>query len=391
MDNLELALMKLIKSGLTGKNLGQIDVEGIDAEQLFGLAKRHHVGAIVYYGALISQVKLPESVFQKLEALTYKLLAISVKQGVELERISESFEKSGIDHMPLKGSVIKQYYPKPEMRYMSDMDILIKNEQINKFSDVMNELGYTYKYESNHEIVWEKAPVFIELHKHLIPTYNVDLCKYYRDDWNYAKKKSNKQHTFELTLEDLYIYSFTHFAKHYRDAGAGIKYLLDIYLLDELDRDENYIEEELKKLQLFEFYGNIKELLAVWFDGKKETEMSKFLTEFIFKSGAYGTKEFRSMASTLRIPGDSAHKKLLKKRLKLFFPPYSHIKERYKFVKWCPILLPDGWLCRIVYTIFAKRDYTAKTIKNLKNHTAKSVDNYKDALEYVGLSYYTEE
>lgn len=39
-----------------------------------------------------------------------------------------AFDAGGIDYMPLKGSILKDLYPRHEMRMMGDADILIRME-----------------------------------------------------------------------------------------------------------------------------------------------------------------------------------------------------------------------------------------------------------------------
>ena len=56
-------------------------------------------------------------------------------QQLELENVMAHFEKEGIDYVPLKGWIIKNLYPKPDMRSMCDVDILIRDEDKKKIFD----------------------------------------------------------------------------------------------------------------------------------------------------------------------------------------------------------------------------------------------------------------
>ena len=203
-------------------------------------------------------------------------------------QLLKAFEENGIDHMPLKGTLLKPLYPKSELRCMSDADILIKPEQYEAIRSIMLKLGYTEGLESDHEYIWKKENFFTaELHKRLIPSYNKDYYEYYGDGWQLGKIVNG--YCYAMTDEDQLIYLFTHFAKHYRDSGIGIRHLIDleIYLKKKPELDFAYIDRELQKLQLDVFYGNVLKTLKAWFEGGDEDEVTDFVTERIFGSGSY--------------------------------------------------------------------------------------------------------
>ena len=69
--------------------------------------------------------------------------------------------------------------------------------------------------------------------------------------------------------EDEFIYLFVHLAKHYRDGGAGCRYVLDLWLFLRKypELDAAYIRRELTMLRVAEFYNNILRLMDSWFNG----------------------------------------------------------------------------------------------------------------------------
>ena len=140
MDNLKLTLIKLIKSGLTGENLGPIDIA--DFGELIKLTAAHHVIMPVYYGMLNSKVKIPDDIAAAIKNATLRLIYISNNQHFELDRLFDALKAEKIDFVPLKGSVLKSFYPKPEMRHMTDADIFIRTEQLDKIGEIAKKLGY---------------------------------------------------------------------------------------------------------------------------------------------------------------------------------------------------------------------------------------------------------
>lgn len=58
------------------------------------------------------------------------------RQDMSLAEISTAFSFVGIDHIPLKGRVVKHYYLLPDIRRGGDIDILIKPFYIEKADKV---------------------------------------------------------------------------------------------------------------------------------------------------------------------------------------------------------------------------------------------------------------
>ena len=85
----------------------------------------------------------------------------------ERKAIFEEFGKNGIWYMPLKGAVLKDYYPLPVMRQMSDNDILFDASRADDVKMIMESLGFTSVYfDTGHQDDYQKAPVsHFEMHR----------------------------------------------------------------------------------------------------------------------------------------------------------------------------------------------------------------------------------
>lgn len=386
MDGQQIGIIALVKSALTGEK-AEIP-ENFDWDNALNTAKKHQIIPMLYYGVQYSGITPPAEIMQFSELATYKNIAVSQNQLYALEQIYKAFDDNEIDYMPLKGSVLKFVYPKPEMRPMGDADILIRQEQYEKIRPVMTGLGFSEILESDHELIWDKKGILhVELHKRLIPSYNKDYYEYYGDGWRFAEHKENCR--YDMRDEDNYIYLFTHYAKHYRDGGIGIRHMTDLYVFAvHSELNYKYIEEELKKLQLFEFYKNTRHTLGVWFDGETPDNMSDLITAKIFGSGSYGTYDAHLLSAALKTSGPNGNeaqvmKSLLKNKA---FPPYKAMLSRYKCLEKHPALLPLMWLVRFLQIPF-RRGSVKRNIENAKITAPDKVIAYRDELEAVGLKY----
>ena len=389
MDSQPLGIILLIKSAITGEK--HTLPEDFDFEAAAKVAKKHQITALFYYGALNCGISEDLPIMQKLFMLTCGLISLSERQNYELNNLFQKFDASKIDYMPLKGTLLKKLYPKSEMRTMSDADILIRTEQHDSIRPIMLELGFVEKIESNHEFVWEKKDIVIELHKRLIPSYNKDYYNYYGDGWRLAQLSSNNSTRYEMSAEDEFIYNFTHYAKHYRDAGVGIKHIVDlwVYKINNPKLDDSYILSELKKLQLDVFYKNTMDTLEVWFGNGKLTEQTKLITQIIFGSGVYGTHEAHILSAAVKSSKTlgTAQKTRLVRILHTIFLPYSSMVNRYTILKKFPFLLPVMWLVRWFEALFIKKGAIKLNQQKLKILSVEKINDYQSALNFVGLDF----
>ena len=387
MKDFQITLLNLIKSALTGVKT-EIS-ENIEWEKVLLLAKTHKVIMLVYYGLYNSNITVPDHIFSDLSMHALKMAGADTKQEYEIQTLLNILDKSGIEYLPLKGMILKELYPKSEMRYMSDIDLLIKTEQYENLSKVMTDAGFDFVVESDHEYVWHKGVLHVEFHKHLIPSYNKDYFAYYNNGWKLAKKNSDNK--YYLSDEDFFIYMFTHLAKHYRDSGIGIKHFVDIwvYLKEKKELDIKYIEKELNNLQLLDFYKNSLKMLDVWFSDGQKNDVTELMTEWIFSSGAFGTREKKDFSNALKKTKDINTADNIKKKLytDTIFPSLSIMKRRYSILNKAPFLLPIFWVLRILNALFCKPQRIKQQKEKLNKLSKDNINEFETLLKTVGLEF----
>ena len=101
--------------------------DDVDWRKLYMFADKNGIAGTLYY----SIIKLPKecrpdkAVFDLFEKSMRIALGIESIQHFEISALMDSLEFHKIEYMPLKGWLMKNYYPYPNMRTMCDVDILV--------------------------------------------------------------------------------------------------------------------------------------------------------------------------------------------------------------------------------------------------------------------------
>ena len=381
-------MLKLIAYVLGGEQKPEADSE-VNWEEIYKISAEHDLVSIISYGIIEGGYEVRPDIRALFIRNMYESLARSENQSFEINKIYKAFDDVGVSYMPLKGLLLRKLYPHEDMRIMSDADILVKTEDYDKFSKIMSELGYSFDGESNHEYNYIKPPIMhVELHKFMIPSYNEDLYAYYGDGWRLAKPSADNPCRFELGLEDNFIYILAHFAKHYRNAGAGMRNICDLwlYIKKHASLDMEYIKNQLESLGLLNFYEHINKLISCWFLGETFDTETEEMTEFILASGVHGNLKNQVAAETIRGYAENQAEKAQKYRyIRMLFPHYEYMKSIYPSLNKLPYLMPLYWVLRLFKGILFKRKNLSYHIEKAKSIETATIEKYEAHMKKVGL------
>ena len=384
-----LFMFKLISAVVLGTEYPKAFAD-INWENILKISLSHNITNIVGYAILNGKYDVPDEIKKQFEKKVFERLCVSANQNKEIDKVLEIFEEKNISYMPLKGVILQDLYPQKDMRTMADADILIKNTQYDNARKVLTDLGYEFLSESDHEFNYIKKPyMHIELHKHLIPSYNDDLYKYFGDGWKKAKLCREGSSRYELSKEDNFIYLVAHFAKHYRDAGIGIKGVIDlwIYIKKYPDINMDFIYSELEKLNLKNFFENLLKLNKVWFEDEPMDELTSKMTVFIINSHTFGTMKNKMSAKSIRESKNIEDAENFK-YFRAIFPNIQKMKLIFPVLEKFPILLPFFWVYRVVRFILFRRDRFEKNRQAVKSINVNNIKEYNKHMRMVGIDIY---
>ena len=127
-------------------------VKKYNLKHLYEASNRHTVTAMV--GFALQSCGLIDDQFKQAIA---KAQRKNILLGFEKDAVFKALDCAGIWHMAIKGTIIRDWYPKLGMRESADCDMLFDREYEEKVREIMIGLGYTVEsYGGGHHDVYFK-------------------------------------------------------------------------------------------------------------------------------------------------------------------------------------------------------------------------------------------
>ncbi len=346
-------LFEILKSELRNEK-ADLDINSKSADALYSLAEKQDLLYSVCHFLNANGIKTDKS--QKGEILEFYRLE---QQKFTLKEVKGLLNSAQIPFIPLKGSVIREYYPNEFLRSSCDIDILIKPEDLKKAEKLLLENGYKKNKENFHDISFTSSNnVHIELHFSLLEQEKqIDIILV--NAWNYTVLKENSEHKF--TDEFFVFYLFAHAFHHFLVGGCGIKTVMDLYVLQRFMKlSSKTAKGLLEEAKLLKFAIGLENLSKCWFSDAEETDQTRALGEYILRGGVYGNKENFVKVYNSRMKNSSGH------FLKIMLPKADKIKKRYNV---------KGILTLLYYPVYWLEGYKRHKLTPAQNNESYNVDS----------------
>ncbi len=352
--------------------------EGIN--KLYALAKMHDlshlVGAAFESLGLLSEDDLSKKMRKQYFAAIYRYRGIEH----ELRNIKALLSEHKIQHIPLKGSVIRALYPEPWMRTSCDIDILVRKEDVERARELLEgELAYKMTSECFHDIAFfSPGGVHVELHFTLIEDFRYPkINEILSCVWERAEAGEG-DFTYAMPRELFYFYHVSHMMKHLFEAGCGIRFFIDLLLIDEgLELNREELDSMLSAAGLLDYRDRSLELARIWFREGEHTEFSRIYEKHILRGGIYGTKESKVIVNQKRKGGKFGY------AMRRIFLPYRSLCEMFPVIKKHKWLTPVFEVVRWFRLIF--RGKLRSSVDELRANANVSTDDANQAAEMLDV------
>lgn len=378
-------LFALFRSAICGTKLTEEEQNLYTPDLLSDLLKissKHDLSHLLVLGLKKNELLSKEN--SNIEHYIFKAVYRYERLQYDYDKLCTELEKAQIPFIPLKGSVIRRYYPEPWMRTSCDIDVLVHEKDLRTaIFYLIEDLKYTEHEQNSHDIsLFTPSGNHIELHYDLVEDGIAnESSEVLKNVWNIAKTRNKYAFWYEMPDEMFYFYHIAHMAKHFENGGCGIRPFIDLWILDRIqDADGNKRNELLRQGNLLKFAETARKLSRIWFEDEQHDTVSQQMEDYILRGGMYGNNENRITVQQQKQGGQ------MKYALSRIFIPYDVIKFHY------PILQKHRWLTPFMEVrrwgklIFC--GHVKRSVNELRYNQAISVDKAKatkNFLENIGL------
>lgn len=382
--NTEKILLDLIKCVIVPQSNVMIDSSLLTTnrqKELFVLSKRHDLAHLIGYQLNKMDALVEDILIEKFNEEQFMAVFRYERINHEYQNIRSLFNDNNISYIPLKGSVIRNLYPESWMRTSCDIDVLVKEEDVQRSANLLvDKFNYKKGKLDYHDIsLISPSDIHLELHYSLCENIE-SIDKLLVKVWDYSFKVQDSNE-FRMSNEYFIFHIIAHMMYHFVGGGCGVRTLIDLYLIRKnLNYDEQKLFEMLENCGVKKFYVEMVNLIQVWFENGTHSELSLELEKFILSGGVYGVAE--NKFAIMKTKGNK--KSYLMSRI---FVPYNVLKNKYPVLKKHKWLTPLYQLKRWFSLLFAGKFKKAKKeIKSFGSVPNEKVISITKMFNELGLN-----
>lgn len=385
MNQTTQILFALLRGAVRGTKLSEEEKGTFSRElmpALWNTAKKHDLDHLLAYGLKKNGLLTKEDA--DAEKSLFKAIYRYEQIRYEYTLLCKALEEAQIPFLPLKGSILRGYYPEGWMRTSCDIDVLVSKEKLEEAIAYLTEhLKYEEKERATHDVsLFSPRGIHVELHFDLVEEGRaMGAIGVLQKVWEGASPKEGTVYFHEMSDPFFYFYHIAHMAKHFETGGCGIRPFIDLWILDRLEHADKAARDALlEEGGLKKFADNARALSRVWMEGEKPTEPLLQLQSYLLHGGVYGSTDNRVALNQTKKGGRFGY------LLSRIFIPFARLKRWYPILEKYPWLMPfmqvRRWfmLLRPDVAAMAKRELT--TNGSLDKSKA---DNMKAFLDEIGL------
>lgn len=367
----------------------------VDWDVLLSLASIHNVTGIVGYMGKQHKLSQNPKLNGTFRSLCLNTIVLFTQRHAMAEAMMQKLDQAGIDHILIKGFVLRNCYPVPELRTFSDIDMVIRQEDRATTHNLMLSLGFAVKTDWEPVYSYYRGNEYYEIHTQIMEinvSEKADYQSYFANAWTYTTPVSD--HSFRFTPEFHLLYILTHIAKHIHGSGAGIRMYMDVAAFLQhygSELDWPWIEAQLRELKLYDFASVVLHAVECWFGVESPVkfapvsdELLRDFTTFTLEAGTFGHHNRDDALAKMKHENQDVPTSRAKLLVRLAFPSAETIQARYTYLQDNPWLLPVAWIHRLIKNR-ADTKNQLKTARQIIQADTNEVDRLKKLTKDIGL------
>lgn len=382
----------------------------VNAEDVLTVAKKQNCYHLVWDGLKNNDwIDFPEEERAKQKAKYENSFIYNHCKFVFYVQLVRKMEAEGIKPILLKGQSVARLYKSPFSRVSGDIDILVKESELEQSLKILQEYGCVIKSGMNsnthHVVLFHQVYGCIELH---VKLFKDEISYIWFDD--FQKKLNLNTEPKEAVIEGQKVYVlppqtqvafvFFHFMKHFIKSGCSIRCMMDYVLsIAEYKDDFDYkaFYELLDKMKMKQVHNTIIDFMVKYCDvnvsdlpfyepvDEKLVELvyndlyeggwignSKPYTQTSARNFAEYKKRENNYVSGVQITTDRHSVKVFFSRM---FPSKKYLVKQYYYLRKHTYLYPLALISRYISFTAAKLFKCGRFYE--QNQKRNQADNYR--------------
>ena len=150
----------------------------VDWNKLVKLSQIHCVTGILGYLSMQYSICPDETLKNALRSGCLQTISTFAQRSAKMEQLIEELNRAGIRHILMKGYVVKDFYPVPELRTYGDIDFVILPEDRQKCNELMLSMGFQVKTDWEPVYSYIRGREFYEIHTDIMEVDVSDKADY---------------------------------------------------------------------------------------------------------------------------------------------------------------------------------------------------------------------
>lgn len=367
-------LIRIVRSQLTSAPCPSL--ENADLHALAELARKHRLEPFLF--AALQDMPMEDPLANRLCGAYHRSHFQDAQFDYVRDQISDALCKCGIDHVFMRGIAMKHAYPDPALRTMSDLDVLVHSRDLPRLRKALKQLDcQSEPGDGNHRNYLFPPGVKVEFHPMLLHCSS-PVATGINPGWQLVPE-GQPGHCKEMSPEGFYLNILCHFANHFFAGGAGIRFMIDVWLCNHRMppvKDRSFVEQELKRVGIWGFARNIEKLSECWFSGEPMEDGLEEMADYICTSGIHGRDDRAMLNAICFSPRKSRFSALLKK----VFYPKGDLENRYDWVQGRPWLLWLAWLVRAWNVLTSRIGMMLHWSKGTKRYSPEQIARQQEII-----------
>ncbi len=362
---------------LNNANCNQIDWKKVVEESCSHAVALATFDAVLPYKGLIEQ-----KIYDYWRNISASILQSNFSVMYAQVELIDMLQKTSVDYVILKGTAAAEYYPKPELRALGDVDFLIDTSKMAQVKDLLVSKGYQKSHEEHiHHVVFRKGKAHLEMHFEVsgIPSGEVgDIVREYLTEVVEKPVERLHERGCFLSPTDKYhgLVLLLHMQHHMLGEGLGLRHLCDWATYVNKTYNEPFWEEELipflNKIGLLTYMSVLTKTCSVYLKSvcpKWVKEVDACICEQVIMDilacGNFGSNDRVRSKGGMFV---SEHGKEGTKHSRLYhvFKIIHSETIKTKMVKKCKLLYPIGYIGKLFWHVGRALTGKSKPIRVLE-------------------------